>query len=140
MVVAEGLLSRHCIGLLAGIDSRWLVVPLGAVLAGLLLVGRYGQVVAVLRYLMAGFLAFGAAAVLAHPDWPRLLRASLAPVLWLHPAEVTGALALLGTTLTSYVFVWETIGRGGRTATQRPLTAEWCDLGSVPSSVPCSPP
>ena len=100
------------IGLLAGVGSRWLVVPLGAAVAGLLLAGRYAQVVAVLRYLMLGFAAFGAAAVLAHPDWPRLLQASLVPALSLSRDEVTGGLALLGTTLTGYVYVWETIGRG----------------------------
>ena len=100
------------IGLLAGIGSRWLVVPLGAAVAGLLLAGKYGQVVTVLRYLMLGFLAFGAAAVLAHPDWPRLLEASVVPALSLRPEELAGGLALLGTTLTSYVYVWETIGRG----------------------------
>ena len=100
------------IGLLAGVGSRWLVVPLGAAVAGLLLAGRYGQVVAVLRYLMLGFVAFGAAAVLAHPDWPRLLQASLVPALSLGRDQVAGGLALLGTTLTSYVYVWETIGRG----------------------------
>ena len=65
-----------------------------------------------LRDLMLGFAAFGAAAVLAHPDWPRLLEASLVPALSLRPVEVTGGLALLGTTLTSYVYMWETIGRG----------------------------
>ena len=100
------------IGLLAGAGSRWLVVPLGVALAGLLLAGKYGQVVAVLRYLMLGFLAFGAAAVLAHPDWPRLFKASLVPALSLSRDELAGGLALLGTTLTSYVYVWETIGRG----------------------------
>jgi Mn2+/Fe2+ NRAMP family transporter len=100
------------IGLLGGISSRWLVVPLGAALAGLLMAGRYGQVVAVLRYLMLGFLSFAAAAALAHPDWPRLLEASVVPTLSLTRDEVAGALALLGTTLTSYVYVWETIGRG----------------------------
>ena len=100
------------IGLLAGVGSRWLVVPLGVALAGLLLAGKYGQVVAVLRYLMPGFLAFGAAAVLARPDWPRVFEASLVPALSLSRDELAGGLALLGTTLTSYVYVWETIGRG----------------------------
>ena len=38
------------IGLLAGVDSSWLVVPLGCALVGLLLVGKYDAVVAVLRY------------------------------------------------------------------------------------------
>jgi Mn2+/Fe2+ NRAMP family transporter len=100
------------IGLLAGVDSRWLVLPLGLALVGLLLVGKYDEVVGVLRYLLLGFLAFAAAAVLAHPDWSRLLRSSLVPTLSLHRDAVAGGLALLGTTLTSYVYVWETIGRG----------------------------
>jgi Mn2+/Fe2+ NRAMP family transporter len=100
------------IGLLAGVSSRWLVVPLGAALAALLLVGQYAQVVAVLRYLLLGFAAFGAAAVLARPDWSQVLRASLVPALSLHREQVAGGLALLGTTLTSYVYVWETVGRG----------------------------
>lgn len=100
------------IGLLAGVSSRWLVVPLGAALAGLLLLGRYDQVVAVLRYLLLGFAAFGAAAILARPDWPQVLRDSLVPALSLRRDQVAGGLALLGTTLTSYVYVWETIGRG----------------------------
>jgi hypothetical protein len=56
-----------------------------AALAELLLAGRYGQVVAVLRYLMLGFAAFGVGAVRAHPDWPRLLTASLVPALALRP-------------------------------------------------------
>jgi Mn2+/Fe2+ NRAMP family transporter len=100
------------LGLLTGVDSRWLVAPLGFVLVAILLVGRYGQVMAVLRSLMLGFAAFGAAAVLARPEWGRLLAASLVPALSLHPEVVAGGLAMLGTTLTSYVFVWETIGRG----------------------------
>lgn len=59
------------------------------------------------------------AAVLAHPDWPRLLTASLVPALSLRPDVVTGGLALLGTTLTSCVYVRETIGR----QRQKPLRA-----------------
>jgi Mn2+/Fe2+ NRAMP family transporter len=100
------------LGLLAGVSSRWLVLPLGAALAALLLIGKYEHVVAVLRYLLLGFAAFGAAAILAHPDWPHVLRASLVPALSLRRDEVAGGLALLGTTLTSYVYVWETVARG----------------------------
>ena len=100
------------IGLLSGVDSRWLVVPLGLALVGLLLVGKYKEVVGVLRYLLLGFLAFGVAAFLAHPDWSKVLRSSFVPTLSLHRDVVAGGLALLGTTLTSYVYVWETIGRG----------------------------
>jgi Mn2+/Fe2+ NRAMP family transporter len=100
------------IGLLAGVDSRWLVLPLGLGLIGLLLVGKYDEVVGVLRYLLLGFLAFAVAAYLAHPDWSLLVRSSLIPTLSLRGDVVAGGLALLGTTLTSYVYVWETIERG----------------------------
>ena len=92
--------------------SRWLVIPLGLVLVGLLVAGKYAQVVGVLRYLLLGFLAFGVAAFLARPDWSSVLRSSLVPTLTLKRDVVGGGLALLGTTLTSYVYVWETIGRG----------------------------
>ena len=100
------------IGLLAGVDPRWPVLPLGLALAGLLLIGKYDEVVAVLRYLLLGFLAFVVAAVLAQPDWPSLLKGSLMPALPLRASTLAGALALLGTTLTSYVYVRETIERG----------------------------
>src|SRR5271167_4640622 len=100
------------IGLLAGVDPRWLVVPLGLALLGLLVLGKYDEVVAVLRYVLLGFIAFGVAAILARPDWSQLLRASLVPSLSLNHDAVAGGLALLGTTLTSYVYVWETISRG----------------------------
>ncbi len=93
------------IGLLAGIESSWIVLALGLVLVGLLLVGKYDEVVAVLRYLLLGFLAFGASAVLAHPDWFRVLKGSFVPTLSWVPAELAGALALLGTTLTAYVYL-----------------------------------
>jgi Mn2+/Fe2+ NRAMP family transporter len=100
------------LGLLAGVDARWLVLPLGLAVLVLLLVGRYDEVVGVLRYVLIGFLAFGAAAIMARPDWLSLIRGSLLPSLSFHRYAVAGALAMVGTTLTAYVYVWETIERG----------------------------
>ena len=114
------------IGLLIGVNFRWLVVPLGVALIALLLIGKYDGVVAILRYLLLGFLAFGAAVFMAQPDWSDVVRGSLIPVLSMRSAEVTGSLALLGTTLTSYVYVWETIGRGVEEPPDR--TAPDCGL------------
>ena len=93
-----------------------------------------------LRYLMLEFVAFGAAAVLAHPDWPRLLKASLVPALSLRRDQVTGGLALLGTALTSYVYVWETVGRGWSSRQTAVRAAGSRGPGPVPWSAPCSPP
>jgi Mn2+/Fe2+ NRAMP family transporter len=100
------------IGMLAGIGSKWFVAPLGVALVVLLLVGKYDEVVAILRYVLVGFLAFGAAAILARPNWLAVLRASLIPHLSLGSADIGGATALIGTTLTTYVYLWETIAVG----------------------------
>jgi Mn2+/Fe2+ NRAMP family transporter len=50
--------------------------------------------------------------VLAHPKWPMVLRGSLVPAMPFRHDDLSGGLAILGTTLTSYVYVWETIARG----------------------------
>ena len=100
------------IGMLTGKGANWFVLPLGMALVGLLLIGKYDEVVAVLRYVLIGFLAFGAAAFLAHPDWLHVLRGSLVATLPLRPDALAGTLALLGTTLTAYVYLWETISVG----------------------------
>ncbi len=100
------------IGLLTGVDPRWLVFPLGLGLVALLLIGRYDELVAALRYLSLGLFIFAAAAIIAHPDWLRVMKASLVPHLPFRRTPLAGALALVGTTLTSYVYVWETVERG----------------------------
>ena len=99
------------IGILAGVRSGWIIFPLGLALFGLLVIGRYAEVVTVLRYILIGFLAFGAAAILAKPDWSQVFKASFLPIMNFQPDEVAGALALVGTTLTAYVYLWETIAR-----------------------------
>jgi Mn2+/Fe2+ NRAMP family transporter len=54
-----------------------------------------------LTYIVAGFLA--------KPDWSDVLRHTLIPSFEINPAYIAGSLALLGSTLTSYVYFWETI-------------------------------
>jgi Mn2+/Fe2+ NRAMP family transporter len=100
------------IGLLTRIEAAWIVIPFGLALVAFLLFGKYEGIVSVLRYAMSGFLAFGIAAWLARPDWLQVARYSLFPSFAINREMVAGGLALLGTTLTSYVYVWETVSRG----------------------------
>lgn len=95
--------------LLTGIDYRWWVLPLGALTVLMLVVGKYRTIERVLRYVALLFLTYVGAAILAHPDWGAVLRGSFVPHFDLRPDTVAGALALLGTTLTAYAYVWETI-------------------------------
>jgi len=95
--------------LLSGADYRWWVLPLGALTVILLVYGNYQTIERVLRYVALLFLTYVGAAFLAHPDWGAVLRGSLIPHFELNSDYVAGTLALLGTTLTAYAYVWETI-------------------------------
>ena len=95
--------------LLTNVDYRWWVAPLGALTAIVLLFGNYRTIERVLRYLALLFLTYVGAAFLAHPDWGAVFRGSFVPHFDFRPETVSGALALLGTTLTAYAYVWETI-------------------------------
>lgn len=95
--------------LLIGPDYRWWVVPLGALTVIVLVFGNYRTIERVLRYVALLFLTYVGAAFLAHPDWGAVLRGSFIPHFELSSDYVAGALALLGTTLTAYAYVWETI-------------------------------
>ena len=97
------------LGLLSGINYRWFVVPFAAAVAALLVYGRYTQVSKVLQYVALVFFAYAIAAVMAKPDWGAVLHASFVPAFKATPAYISGVVALLGTTLTSYAYVWETI-------------------------------
>ena len=95
--------------LLTNVDYRWWLAPLGALTVIVLVFGNYRSIERVLRYLALLFLTYVGAAFLAHPDWSAVFRGSFIPHFDLRPATVSGALALLGTTLTAYAYVWETI-------------------------------
>ena len=108
-IAADLEAGAAALGLLFHIGWRWLVGPLGLVLAALLVVGSYDEVVAALRWVLLAFVAYVVSAFLAHPRWGTVLRASFVPSINLSREHIDGALAILGTTLTSYVFVWQTI-------------------------------
>jgi Mn2+/Fe2+ NRAMP family transporter len=97
------------LGLLTNTDYRWWLVPFAVSMLVVLIVGKYKQIERILRYLSLVFLAYFAALILARPDWHAVLLASFVPHFDLKPATVSGAIALLGTTLTAYAYVWETI-------------------------------
>ncbi len=75
----------------------------------MLIFGNYAAIERVLRYVALLFLTYVGAAFLAHPDWHAVFAGSFVPHFSFRPEMVSGALALLGTTLTAYAYVWETI-------------------------------
>jgi Mn2+/Fe2+ NRAMP family transporter len=95
--------------LLTGIGWRVWTLPLAVAVLALLLAGGFDEVQKVLQYVILVLLSFGAAAILAHPDWGAVLHGTFVPKVSFEHGYVTAALALLGTTLTSYVYIWQSI-------------------------------
>jgi Mn2+/Fe2+ NRAMP family transporter len=102
------------IGLVVNLDYRWFTVPLAAVLLLLLVFGSYQRVERVLKYVLVVLFAYVAAAFLAHPHWNEVLRATTSPGMSFEPRYLAPALAILGTTLTSYAYVWEAVEEAER--------------------------
>jgi Mn2+/Fe2+ NRAMP family transporter len=117
-IAADLEAGAAALGLLTHLSDRLFVIPLALLILGLLFVGSYDELQGVLRYVLLLLLAYVVAAFLAHPNWSMVLRHTLIPTFKPNKAYIAGALALLGTTLTSYVYVWQTIEEA---EDQRPL-------------------
>lgn len=97
------------LSLLTHADYRWFVIPLAAGAGAMLIFGNYKKIQRVLIYLPLVFLSYVAAAFLARPQWRDVWRNSFIPHFSFTAPMVAGAIALLGTTLTAYSYVWQTV-------------------------------
>lgn len=97
------------LSLLTGLSYRWFIAPFGLGVALLLIRGNYHALERVLKYVLLVFVAYIITAFVARPHWDTVLHDTFIPHLSISSAYIAGALALLGTTLTSYAYVWETI-------------------------------
>ena len=95
--------------LLSGIDYRWFAAPLAIVAGAMLLLANFQFIQRVLTYVALIFLGYAAAMVFAHPNWHAVALGTFVPHLRFNKTFSSAALALLGTTLTAYAYVWESI-------------------------------
>ncbi len=116
--------GAQALTLLVGIPYYYFVVPLVLAAGWLLATQSYIKVERALAWLTLIFFCYVASAIDARPNWGAVLRGILVPHFALSPAFLTAAIALLGTTLTSYVYFWESI----EVAERRPPSSE---LGAV---------
>lgn len=95
--------------LLTGITYEWWIVPLAAGSAAMLIFGSYARVERILVFVPLTFLTYAVAAFFVHPNWSLVLFDSFVPHISASKDFVDGAIALLGTTLTAYAYVWQGI-------------------------------
>lgn len=108
-LAADVKAGAEALTLLSGVPFYYFVFPVVALAAWLLTTNSYLRIERILASFTLIFLCYVAAAVYARPNWGEVLHSILVPNMSFSPVWVTGAIALLGTTLTSYEYYWESI-------------------------------
>jgi len=93
--------------MLTGITGKlWLPLFAGLIVV-LLIWSRYHQMARVLKWLTLVLFAYVAAAFMAHPDWRSVLVATAVPHLEWDTKYIATFVAILGTTISPYLFFWQ---------------------------------
>lgn len=100
--------TASAVQLLTGVPWVWWVVPIAVLLGALLFGAGYEAVSRVLLILTPLFLLYVAVGFVVRPRWASVLEATFLPHFRFAPTYLAAALALLGATLTPYMFFWQT--------------------------------
>ena len=119
-VANSGIVVSEFLGIGAAAElfgiSKWLAVPVAAVLLWYLIIfGSYEWVEKIFLAMTLVFLAYPVAAVLARPAWGEVARGAFIPTLRADPEYLFLLVALLGTTITPFMQLFEqssTVERG----------------------------
>lgn len=93
--------------LLTGIRALWFLAPFAAGVLLLLAYASYAQVTAVFKCLTLALFAYVGAAILARPDWSHVLGGTLVPHIAPSGSYWLTVVAILGTTISPYLFFWQ---------------------------------
>ncbi len=95
------------INLIVPVPRTVTVVALGIMIAGIEVIVPYTRLATILKTLTFIIFAYVAAAVIAQPDWHEALRNTVIPRVALDRAELITIVAILGTTISPYLFFWQ---------------------------------
>lgn len=84
-----------------------MVVPIAVAIVVLQVWGSYRLIMKIFKWLTLSLFAYVIAAFLAKPDWYEVARATFLPQITLSGEYVTTIVAILGTTISPYLFFWE---------------------------------
>src|SRR5438552_15617116 len=95
------------LGIVSGVRAVWMAVPVAVGILALQIFASYHVIERVFKVLTLALLAYVAEAVLVHPDLGETLRATFVPTVVLDQNYVTTLVAILGTTISPYLFFWQ---------------------------------
>ena len=96
------------IELLTGVPEHLLVVPVAIAIAATEIVVPYRVYASYLKVLTLALFAYIVDAFFAGPAWGEALRATFLPKIRLNSEFITTFVAILGTTISPYLFFWQT--------------------------------
>jgi NRAMP (natural resistance-associated macrophage protein)-like metal ion transporter len=95
------------INLLVPVPAVFFIVPVGAAILAVQIFGSYHLIERIFKWLAMALLAYIAAALLAHPNVADLVKGTVIPSIRLDTASISMLVALLGTTISPYLFFWQ---------------------------------
>lgn len=96
------------IGLITNTPYVWWVVPISLFIWYIVVFVNFRVLERYLFFLTFLFLSYVVSGFLAHPNWGTIFQSIISPAAALTPSYVAVGLALLGTTITPYLFFWQT--------------------------------
>lgn len=93
--------------MMTGVRAYFWTPVYALLLVSLLLFSTYRQIARIFKWLTLVLFAYILAAFLAHPDWGAVLRATFIPHIELSSAFLATFVAILGTTISPYLFFWQ---------------------------------
>ena len=84
-----------------------MVIPIAVAIVVLQVWGSYRVMVKIFKWLTLSLFAYVIAAFLARPDWYAVARATFVPQIQFTSEYITTIVAILGTTISPYLFFWE---------------------------------
>lgn len=93
--------------MLSGINSHWFVVAFALLISWATVKLRYQQIASVLKWLVLVLFAYPIAAFIAGADWTHVLQDTLVPSMPQNRDQWAMLVAILGTTISPYLFFWQ---------------------------------
>jgi Mn2+/Fe2+ NRAMP family transporter len=95
------------INLLVPIPIWTMIVPITLIILALQIWGSYRLIAKTFKWLTLALFAYIGATFFAKPNWADVLRGTLIPTFSLDPHFLTTLVAILGTTISPYLFFWQ---------------------------------
>ena len=93
--------------MLTGIHSHWFVIVFAVLISWATVRLQYRQIANILKWLVLVLFAYPATAFVVGADWGQVLRATLVPSMPHSSNEWATLVAILGTTISPYLFFWQ---------------------------------